>query len=60
MKSITDTALKLPREERASPEAEVEALWLVQAARRASEIDQGLVKLIPGEQVMREALALCR
>lgn len=70
MRTVEEEALLLPPDQRAAlaesllaslgPEPDVEKLWLAQAARRAAEIDQGLVKLIPGDQVMREALALCR
>jgi putative addiction module component (TIGR02574 family) len=42
------------------PVAELEQLWLSEAARRADEIDRGLVKLIPGQEVDSQARALCR
>ncbi|MDI1279757.1 addiction module protein, partial [Methylobacter sp.] len=34
--------------------------WLNKAERRAAEIDQGLVQLIPAEEVSRKARALLR
>ena len=70
MRTIEDDALLLPPEKREllaarllaslEPEPEIEKQWLAQAVRRAAEIDQGMVKLIPAEEVMRQALALCR
>jgi putative addiction module component (TIGR02574 family) len=41
-------------------EAENEQLWLQEAARRADEIDKGLVQLIPADVVYQEALALLK
>lgn len=41
-------------------EAEVEQLWLREAARRADEIDQGLTRLVPADDVRRQAHALLR
>ena len=41
-------------------EKEVEKLWLEEAARRAEEIDSGLVQLIPADVVHQEALALLK
>jgi putative addiction module component (TIGR02574 family) len=41
-------------------EAEIEQLWLQEAARRADEIDKGLVQLIPADVVHQEALALLK
>jgi hypothetical protein len=41
-------------------ESEIEALWLQEAAHRASQIDQGLSKLIPAEEVRRQANALLK
>ena len=70
MRSIEEDALLLPPDLRAAlaerllaslePDPEIEKHWLAQAARRAAEIDQGLVKLVPGDQVMQQALALCQ
>jgi putative addiction module component (TIGR02574 family) len=41
-------------------EHEVEEVWLDEAERRAAEIDQGLVQLIPAEEVSRKARALLK
>ncbi|MEI7868604.1 MAG: addiction module protein [Candidatus Methylumidiphilus sp.] len=65
-------ALSLPIQERAQlaeqllasldelSEAETEQLWLQEAARRAAEMDQGLVQRISADEVRREALALLK
>jgi Putative addiction module component len=37
-----------------SPIAEVAQLWLTEAAKRAAEIDEGLVQLISSEEADRE------
>lgn len=72
MKAITDIALSLPVEERARlvrqllesldtlPSAEVEQLWLEEAARRADQIDRGEVKLVPADEVLAKARALLK
>ena len=69
---IRREALSLPVQERAQlaelllssldtlSEAEIEQLWFQEAARRASEMDQGLVHRIPAEIVRREAQALIK
>lgn len=41
-------------------ESEVEQLWFEEAARRADEMDSGLVQRIPAEVVNREAQALLK
>ena len=41
-------------------EAEIEQLWFQEAARRAAELDQGLVQRIPADVVRREAQALLK
>ncbi|MGH8562770.1 MAG: addiction module protein [Gammaproteobacteria bacterium] len=41
-------------------EAEIEQLWFQEAARRAAEMDQGLVPRIPSEVVRQEAQALLK
>jgi hypothetical protein len=41
-------------------ESEIEQVWFDEAECRASEIDQGLVKLIPAEEVSRKARALVK
>jgi putative addiction module component (TIGR02574 family) len=72
LEMIRNEALSLPPQERAKlaeqllssldilSEAEVEQLWLQEAAHRAAEIDQGLVQRIPAEAVHLEALALLK
>jgi putative addiction module component (TIGR02574 family) len=72
VKAITDIALSLPVEERARlvrqllesldtlPSAEVEQLWLEEAARRADQIDRGEVKLVPADEVLAKARALLK
>lgn len=68
--AIETEALHLPVTERAKlahklllsleamSESEIEQTWLDEAERRAKEIDQGLVQLIPAEEVSRKARAL--
>lgn len=70
--NLTREALSLPVQQRAElaaqllssldalSESEIEALWLQEAAHRASQIDQGLSKLIPAEEVRRQANALLK
>ena len=70
--NLTDQALSLPVQQRAElaaqllssldvlTEPEIEALWLQEAEHRASQIDQGLAKLIPAEEVRRQANALLK
>jgi putative addiction module component (TIGR02574 family) len=72
IETIRKEALSLPVEERARlaeqllsslddlSEAEIDQLWLREAARRAEEMDQGLVERIPAEVVNREARALLK
>jgi len=40
------------------PEAEARQLWLVEAQRRADEIDQGKVQLVSGEELENQVQAL--
>ena len=68
--TITNEALSLPVQQRAElaaqllssldalSESEIEPLWFQEAARRAAEIDQGLSKRIPADEVRRQANAL--
>jgi len=70
--TIEREALHLPVSERAKlahklllslddlSESEVEAAWFDETERRAREIDQGLVRLIPAEEVSRKARNLLR
>jgi len=72
LQSIEDEALHLPKEERAqliqrlvlsleSPsEEELRSDWLLEARRRAEELDNGSVQAVSGEDVMRKARALIK
>ncbi len=72
LKQIEDEALHLPEEQRAelaqklllsldSPsEEEIAADWLLEAQRRAKELDEGIVRPIPAEEVRRKAQSLLR
>lgn len=69
---IEREALHLSEEERAElaqklllsldapTEAEIAEDWLVEADRRARELDDGVVKAIPAEEVRRKAMSLLR
>lgn len=68
IQTIEQEALHLPIEYRARlaekllsslddlSEPEIEKLWLVEAQRRAAEIDSGLVQLISADEVERRIL----
>jgi len=70
--TIEREALHLPLPERAKlaqklllslenlTESELETAWLDEAERRAQEIDEGLVQLIPAEEISRKARALLK
>lgn len=70
--SIAMEALSLPVQQRAElaaqllssldalSESEIEPLWFQEAAYRAAEMDQGLSKRIPAEEVRQQANALLR
>ncbi len=70
--TITSEALSLPVQQRAELAAqllssldalsktEIELLWFQEAARRAAEMDEGLSKRIPAEEVRRQANALLK
>lgn len=72
LQQIENEALQLSEEERAelaqklllsldSPsENEIEEDWLVEAQRRARELDEGVVQPISAEEVRRKARALLR
>lgn len=72
LQKIENEALHLPREERAqliqrlvlsleSPsEEELRSDWLLEAGRRAEELDSGSVKAVSGEEVIRKAKALIK
>ncbi len=69
---VEHEALRLPPEERAKlahklllsldalSEEELEQAWLVEADRRARELDHGEVLPVPAEEVRRKARALLR
>lgn len=70
LKQIEAEALHLPEDERAElaqkllisldtpSEQEITADWLLEAQRRARELDAGTVQAIPAEEVRRKAQAL--
>ncbi|MGQ0698865.1 MAG: addiction module protein [Panacagrimonas sp.] len=70
--TIEQEALQLPMPARAAlahkllesldelSETEAEQLWLDEAERRAAEIDNGTVQLVPSDEVSRKARALLR
>ena len=70
--TIRREALSLPVQERAElaeqllsslddlSEAEIEQLWLREAARRAEELDRGVTKRVPADEVRRQAQALLK
>lgn len=72
IETIRHEALLLPPQERAQlaeqllssldtlTETEIEQLWFQEAARRADEMDRGLVQRIPADEVYREAQALLK
>ena len=72
LKQIQEEALSLPEDDRAAlarkllmsldnpSEEEIEEAWLVEASRRARELDQGIVQAVPSEDVMAKARALLR
>ena len=67
--TLEQTVLGLPKTERAHllhllldsldtpSENEVQEAWLVEASRRAAEIDSGKVTLVSGEQLEKEVQA---
>ncbi len=71
-KSVEHKALRLPPEERAKlaqklllslealSEEELEQAWLVEANRRARELDRGEIQPVPAEEVRRKARMLLR
>jgi len=72
LQRIEDEALHLPKEERAlliqklvlsleSPSREeLRSGWLLEARRRAQELDDGSVQAVSSEDVMRKARALIK
>jgi putative addiction module component (TIGR02574 family) len=71
-KIVQQEALRLPPEERAKlaqklllslealSEEELAQAWLVEAKRRARELDRGKLQPVPAEEVRRKARALLR
>ncbi len=69
LKKIEDDALRLSEHERAElaqklllslDVPKIEEDWLVEANRRAKELDEGIVQPIPEEEVRLKAQALLR
>ena len=72
LEQIEDQALQLSEEDRAKlpqklllsldvlSEAEIADDWLIEAQRRARELDAGIVQPISAEEVRRKAQALLR
>jgi putative addiction module component (TIGR02574 family) len=70
--TVEHDALRLPPEERTKlaqklllsldtlSEEELEQAWLVEADRRARELDRGEIQPIPAEEVRRKARVLLR
>lgn len=70
--AIEQEALHLPLQQRAQlvyrllaslddlSQSEVEQLWLVEAQRRADDIDQGLAKLLSAEELEQRVQSLLR
>lgn len=72
LQRIEDEALHLPKEKRAqliqrlvlsleSPsDKELRSNWLLEARRRAQELDNGSIQAVSSEDVMRKARALIK
>ena len=72
LKQIEDEALHLSEDERAElaqklllsldvpSQKEIEEDWLIEARRRAKDLDEGIVQPIPAEEVRKKAQALLR
>jgi putative addiction module component (TIGR02574 family) len=72
LKQIEDEALHLSLEERAglvqklllsldaSSEEERENEWMIEAHRRAKELEEGIAQAIPAEEVRKKAQTLLR
>lgn len=72
IEKIEDEALHLPKEERAlliqrlvlsleaPSEEELRSDWLLEARRRADELDNGSVQAVPGDEVMSKARTLIK
>ena len=72
LKALEKEALRLSAEDRAAlaqklllsledmPSSELEEIWLVEADRRARQIDRGEVQPVSADEVRRRAAALLR
>lgn len=72
LQKIEDEALHLSKKERAQliqrlilslddpSEDELRSDWLLEAQRRAQELDSGSIQAVPGDEVMKKARALIR
>ena len=72
LKQIEDAVLHLPENERAElaqklllsidvrSEGDIAENWLVEAQRRARELDEGIVQPVSADEVRRKAQALLR
>jgi putative addiction module component (TIGR02574 family) len=72
LKQIEDEVLRMTEEERAElaqklllsldapSESEIAEDWLVEAQRRARDLDEGIVQPVPADEVRRKAQALLR
>lgn len=72
LQKIEAEALHLPKKERAQliqrlvlsldapSEEELRSDWLLEALRRAEELDSGAAQAVPGDEVMKKARALIR
>tara|TARA_B110000977_G_C10619878_1_gene315758 strand:+ start:243 stop:467 length:225 start_codon:yes stop_codon:yes gene_type:complete len=72
IQEIEDEALHLPKDERAAlvqklvlsldapSTEELQEDWLLEAKRRAEELDVGVVLAVPGDEVLRKARALVK
>jgi putative addiction module component (TIGR02574 family) len=72
LKTLEKEALRLSAEDRAAlaqklllsledtPASELDELWLIEADRRARQLDRGEVQPVPADEVRRKAKALLR
>jgi putative addiction module component (TIGR02574 family) len=72
LQKIEEEALHLSKEERAQliqrlvlsldapSDQDLSSDWLLEARRRAEELDDGIVRAVPSEDVMRKARALIK
>jgi putative addiction module component (TIGR02574 family) len=72
LKTLEKQALRLSAEDRAAlaqklllslevmPASELDEMWLLEAERRARQLDRGEVQPVPADEVRRKAKALLR